>query len=419
MATTRAPRPDPSAEPPSAAEAPVTRGAAAIVKVRRLFTAQSTDYMLVLGTAVFLLAVGLVMVLSSSFVQSGRGGDAFDIFVRQSLYAAVGIPIMLMMSRLPAEFWRQQARTFVYAGLALQMLVFVPGLSYEYGGNRNWIVIGGVSAQPSEFLKLALVVWLASVLSSRADAFPTLKSVVLPALPVSVVAIVLVLRGGDLGTATIMIAIVFACLFFAGAPLRYLVLLLALGVLGAIAFALTGTSRTDRIRIWLDGCTPEQLEGVCWQPTHGMWALGSGGLLGQGLGNSAVKWSWLPHSESDYIFAIIGEELGLVGCAVVIGLFAVLGIGLVRLMRAHTDPMRRIATGGVMVWIVGQAFVNIAVVLGMLPVLGVPLPLISAGGSAMVANLMALGVVLSMARSSGGGGEGGAAGLARADGPAS
>ena len=417
MATTRDPRPDPSAESPTAAEASVTRGAAAIVKVRRLFTAQSTDYMLVLGTAVFLLAVGLVMVLSSSFVQSGRGGDPFDIFVRQSLFAALGIPIMLMMSRLPAEFWRQRARTFVYVGLALQMLVFVPGLSYEYGGNRNWIVIGGVSAQPSEFLKLALVVWLASVLSSRAYAFPTLKSVVLPALPISVVAIMLVLTGGDLGTATIMIAIVFACLFFAGAPLRYLVLLLALGVLGAIAFALTGTSRSDRIRIWLDGCTPEQLEGVCWQPTHGMWALGSGGLLGQGLGNSAVKWSWLPHAESDYIFAIIGEELGLVGCAVVIGLFAVLGIGLVRLMRAHTDPMRRIATGGVMVWIVGQAFVNIAVVLGMLPVLGVPLPLISAGGSAMVANLMALGVVLSMARSRGG--AGGAVGRARVDGPSS
>jgi len=409
MASTRAPRPGPTAD--TAVAAPVTRGAAAIVKVRRLFTAQSTDYMLVLGTAVFLLAFGLVMVLSSSFVQAGRGGDAYGVFVRQSLFAAAGIPIMLMMSRLPAVFWRRWARTFVYLGLALQMLVFVPGLSYEYGGNRNWISIGGINAQPSEFLKLALVVWLASVLSSRADAFPTLTSVIFPALPISGVAILLVLAGGDLGTATIMIAIVFASLFFAGARLRHLVLLLGAGVVGAIAFALTGASRTDRIRIWLDGCTPEQLEGVCWQPTHGLWALGSGGLLGQGLGNSAVKWSWLPHAESDYIFAIIGEELGLVGCAVVIGLFAVLGIGLVRLMRAQTDPMRRIATGGVMIWIVGQAFVNIAVVLGMLPVLGVPLPLISAGGSAMLANLMALGVVLSMARSSGGI----AAGIGRAE----
>ncbi len=399
MATTRAPHPAPSTEPAGSAG----RGPAAVIAVRRLFTAQSTDYMLVLGTAIFLVAFGLVMVLSSSFVQSGRGGDAFGVFVRQSLFAAVGIPVMLVMARLPVVFWRRWARVFVYIGLGLQVLVFIPGLSYAYGGNRNWISIGGITAQPSEFLKLALVVWLASVLSRRADAFPDLKSVVFPALPISGVALMLVLAGGDLGTATIMIAIVFASLFFAGAPLRYLALLLGLGVAGAIAFALTGSSRTDRIRIWLDGCTPEQLEGVCWQPTHGMWALGSGGLLGQGLGNSAVKWSWLPHSESDYIFAIIGEELGLVGCAVVIGLFAVLGIGLLRIMRGHADPMRRIATGGVMVWIVGQAFVNIAVVLGMLPVLGVPLPLISAGGSAMLANLMALGVVLSMARASGAG----------------
>ena len=205
-------------------------------------------------------------------------------------------------------------------------------------------------------------------------------------------------REDNLGTVTIMASIVLAALFFAGAPLRHILGLVGLGVGGAVMFALTGASRSDRISAWLNGCTPEQLEDVCWQPMHGMWALGSGGVFGVGLGSSALKWSWLPHAESDYIFAIIGEELGLIGAMVVLVLFAVLAIGMVRLMRAHTDPFRRIATGAVLVWILGQAFVNVAVVLGMLPVLGVPLRLMSAGGTALVATLIAIGVVLSLAR---------------------
>jgi len=378
--------------------APPAHGGAAIVAVRRLFTAQSADWMLVLGTTIFLVLLGLVMVLSSSFVQSGKGGgDFFGIFARQGAFALLGIPLMLMISRLPAVFWRRWARNGVMLGLGLQLLVFTP-LGNEYGGNRNWIEIAGFSLQPSELLKLALVVWLATVLAPRADAFTDWRSVAVPALPVSAVAIGLVLLGQDLGTVTIMASIVLAALFFAGAPMRHILGLVAAGVGGAVLFALSGASRSDRISAWLNGCTPEQLEDVCWQPMHGMWALGSGGVFGVGLGNSALKWSWLPHAESDYIFAIVGEELGLIGAMVVLLLFAVLAVGMVRLMRAHTDPFRRIATGAVLVWIVGQAFVNVAVVLGMLPVLGVPLPLMSAGGTALVATLIGIGVVLSLAR---------------------
>lgn len=393
MTTTRPTR----RTPPAPADAPT--GAAAIVAVRRLFTAQSADYMLVLGTTVFLVLFGLVMVLSSSFVQSGKGndGDFFAIFLRQGLFALVGIPVMLLVSKLPVVFWRRWARNAVLLGLGLQLLVFTP-LGIEYGGNRNWIELFGFSIQPSEFLKLALVIWLATVLADRADAFTDWRSVAIPALPVSGVAITMVLLGQDLGTVAIMVGIVLGALYFAGAPMRYVLALVGAGIGGAILFALSGASRSDRISAWLNGCTPEQLEDVCWQPMHGMWALGSGGVFGVGLGNSALKWSWLPHAENDYIFAIIGEELGLIGSLVVILLFAVLAVGMIRLMRVHTDPLRRIATGAVLVWIVGQAFVNVAVVLGLLPVLGVPLPLMSAGGSALVATLVAIGVVLSMAR---------------------
>lgn len=372
---------------------------AALIAVRRLFGVAHPDALLVVGTVIFLVLFGLVMVLSSSAVTSAQNneGDFFAVFLRQGLFALIGVPLMLMIARLPSALWGQYARYAVMFGLALQLLVFT-GLGYDYGGNQNWISIGGLTAQPSEFLKLALVVWLASVLCDRANAFTDWRSVAVPALPISVVAIGMVLLGQDLGTASIMIAIVLAALFFAGAPLRHLAAMVGAIALSAVIFALTSTSRSQRINVWLNGCAPEDYEFTCWQSVHALWALGSGGVLGVGLGNSATKWRWLPHAESDFIFAIIGEELGLIGALVVLVLFAVLAVGMVRLVRAHRTPFHRIATGAIMVWIVGQALVNIAVVLGMLPVLGVPLPFISAGGSALVSSLLAIGVVLSLAR---------------------
>lgn len=395
MTTVRPPRGRPAPEPPL----PPRSSPAAIVAVRRLFGVQHPDALLIVATVIFLVLFGLVMVLSSSAVTSAQNneGDFFAIFLRQGLFALIGIPLMLMIARLPAIFWRRWARHAVMVGLALQLLVFT-GLGYDYGGNQNWISIAGFTAQPSEFLKLALVVWLATVLADRANAFTDWRSVVIPAVPVSLVAVVLVLLGQDLGTASIMIAIVLAALFFAGAPLRYLAGMVAVIVLGAVLFALTSTSRSNRIDVWLNGCAPEDYEFTCWQSVHALWALGSGGVFGVGLGNSATKWRWLPHAESDFIFAIIGEELGLIGALVVLVLFAVLAIGLVRLVRRHENPFHRVATGAIMVWIIGQAMVNIAVVLGLLPVLGLPLPFISAGGSALVSSLLAIGVVLSLAR---------------------
>lgn len=387
--------------PPRGSPAPDSAGAArpAVVAVRRLFGVTDPDAMVVVGTVMFLVLFGLVMVLSSSAVVSAQNneGDFFAVFLRQGLFALIGIPLMLTVGRLPAWVWRRYARFAVMGGLALQLLVFT-GLGYDYGGNRNWITLFGFTAQPSEFLKLALVVWLATVLADRANAFPDLRSVVIPALPVSGLAVAMVLAGQDLGTASIMIAIVLAALFFAGVPLRWLGLMVAaLGVI-AVLFALTSSSRSSRIDVWLNGCAPEDYEFTCWQSVHALWALGSGGVFGVGLGNSATKWRWLPHAESDFIFAIIGEELGLVGAVVVLALFVALGIAFVRLLRGPLDGFRRIAIGGVMVWIITQAFVNIAVVLGMLPVLGVPLPFVSAGGTSLVANLLAVGVVLSLSR---------------------
>ena len=391
--STPQPRPHPAAPPVS------SKPVAARVPVKKIFSAQSSDFFLLLGTTLFLVIFGLVMVLSSSSVESYAADKGFfGSFLRQTAFALIGIPLMLLASRAPVRFWKRWALPGLILGGVLQLLVFVPGIGWGYGGNQNWIQIGSFSAQPSEFVKVAVIVWVAWVLSTKQDQLADWKQVLLPLGPVAGAAIGFVLIGNDLGTASIMLLIVFACLFFAGVRLRFLSVGVIAVALGAIMFASTSSSRSSRIGVWLNGCTALDYQDSCWQIEHAYWALAGGGLFGRGLGNSVAKRGWLPHADSDYVFAIIGEELGLIGAVVVLLLFVTLAVAFVRIIRSTNDSFVRITTAGVMVWVVGQAFVNIAVVLGVLPVLGVPLPLISTGGSALIATLLAIGIVLSFAR---------------------
>ena len=387
--------------PPAPPRAPRSRPAVAVVPVRRIFIAAQTNYFLLLGVTLFLVTFGLVMVLSSSTIESFNDDDGFfGRFMRQGLFAAIGIPLMLVASGMPPQFWKKWAWPALMFGGALQMLVFVPGIGTGgYGGNNNWIHVGTFTAQPSEFVKIALIVWVAWVLTSKQDLLSDWKHVALPIAPVAGAAILLVLVGNDLGTASVMLMIVLGCMFFAGVRLKFLAVAVSLLAVLAFLFAKTSSSRSDRIDAWLNGCTAADYSGYCWQPEHANWALAAGGIFGKGLGNSVAKWNWLPEASSDYIFAIIGEELGLIGAIVVLALFVVLTIAFVRIIRSTNDSFARTTTAGVMVWVIGQAMVNIAVVLGVLPVLGVPLPLISAGGSALIATLLGIGVVLSFARS--------------------
>jgi cell division protein FtsW len=374
--------------------------AGALVAVKRVFGAETGNFFLLLGTTIFLVAFGLIMVLSSSSVESiSQNGNYFSAFLRQGSFALIGIPLMLLASRIPVTFWKRWAWPAILFGSLLQLLVFIPGIGYAYGGNRNWIQIGSFTAQPSELVKLALVVWLAWIVTAKKDLLGDWKHVALPIAPVAGVAIGFVLLGNDLGTAIIMLAIVLAALFYSGVRLRIIGAAIAIvGVVG-IAFASLSDSRTARVEAWATGCSDEaDFSLYCWQTVHGWWALADGGILGSGLGGSRAKWNWLPEADNDFIFAIIGDELGLIGALVVLALFVVLAIAFIRIMRSTTDHFSKIVTGGVMVWIIGQAFVNIAVVLGVLPVLGVPLPLISAGGTALISSLIAIGVVLSFAR---------------------
>lgn len=374
------------------------RAPAAVVAVRRLFATETRDYFLLLGTTLFLVVFGLVMVLSASSVESHLKHDSFfAAFLKQALYAVVALPLMLVASRMPISFWKRMARPAILLAIGLQLLVFTP-LGYSYGGNQNWISIGPVNGQPSELTKLALIVWIAFVLTRIDAATADWKRLVVPIGAAALLAIGLVLVGRDLGTAVIMLTIVLSGFFFIGARLRFLVAATAAIATLGLMFAFASASREERINAWLYGCTPADYIDVCWQPMHGTWALAAGGIFGVGLGNSKAKWSWLPEADNDYIFAIIGEELGLIGAIVVLLLFVVMAIAFVRIIRTNRDPFAQIVTSGVAVWIVGQALVNIAVVLGLLPVLGVPLPLISAGGSALISAMLAVGVVLSFAR---------------------
>ncbi|MDM7988903.1 putative lipid II flippase FtsW [Arthrobacter sp. zg-Y877] len=363
--------------------------------------ATGSSYYTILGATLALTAIGLMMVLSASSVESiaaAAGSDAgaattFDLFLKQSMFAAVGVVAMLGLSRLGPSQYRFLA--WPLYGFAIFLLILVLAIGKEVNGNKNWIEIGPITGQPSEAAKLAMAIWFAAVLSRKGRLINEWKHALIPVVPGGGILILLVMLGSDLGTVIVMGMIMVAALFFAGAPLRFLGVLAGGAAAGAVLMSLVSSNRSSRISAWLKlDCTT----GLCDQANAGMYALASGGWLGVGIGQSRQKWNWIPEAHNDFIFAIIGEEFGLLGTLVVVSLFAVLAVATVRVTMRHTDPFIRIVCGAVLVWIIGQASVNIAMVTGLLPVIGVPLPFISYGGSSLTFTLAAVGVLLSFAR---------------------
>lgn len=362
--------------------------------LRDNFQAESIHFYRLAGLTGFLVVFGLVMVLSSSSIDSlVANRDAFYVFSRQSLYAVIGLTLMLVISALRLARIENLVKAALALGFGLQLSI--PFIGISVNGNTNWISIAGFTLQPSEFLKVALIMYIAWFVSNREHELDDPKRVLMPVLLVGGAALGLVMFGRDLGTATIMALIVFGTMAIIGAPLRPLLQVLAgVAVLAAIATT-SSASRMARINAWLNPGSASA-EAFNWQYEHGTWALAAGGIFGVGLGNSKMKWSWIPEVENDFIFAVIGEELGLVGALVVIGIFALLISSLIAIMNRSESTFSRVLVVGVIVWLVSQSAVNIAVVLGVLPVLGVPLPLISAGGSSLIATLGAIGLVLAI-----------------------
>lgn len=363
----------------------------------RAFDTPAASYYMILGATTLLTVLGLVMVLSSSAVDAMADGQSpFAIFSKQLAFAIIGVPVMIIVSRTQAQHVRWSAWPLLLAAAALQCLVFVPGIGYGVKGNLNWIKIGPITAQPSEAAKLALIIWMATVLATKGRLAKEWRHALFPVVIGAGLLVGLVLYGHDMGTAVVMVVMIGAMLFVAGAPVRIFVVGGAAVAAAVIPLVLASPSRMQRVSAFLTGKC--DVQAVCYQSTHGKYALASGGLFGVNLGGSREKWSYLPEAHNDFIFAVIGEELGLVGTLVVMAMFAGLTLALLRIIRRHESPFIKIATAGILAWVVGQAAINIAVVLGLLPVLGVPLPMVSYGGSALLACLAGMGLALSFAR---------------------
>ncbi|MGN6302688.1 MAG: putative lipid II flippase FtsW [Angustibacter sp.] len=358
-----------------------------------------TSYYVLLSVSVVLVVIGLIMVLSASSVKSlveSHNGTPYLYFRKQLLFAALGGIAMLVASRIPVRGWKAMSLPILAASLMAQLLVFTP-LGVTVNGNRNWLGFGSFTIQPSEFAKIGLVLVGAALLSARRRSLDRIKNVIVPYLvPCALLTLGLVLGGGDLGTAIVMGGIIGAVLFTAGVPRKLFAWGVAGMAAGAVTLIVTSPNRLGRFDVWLGKDTDPY--GAARQPLHGRYALADGGWWGVGLGASREKWQWLPEAHNDFIFAILGEELGLPGTLVLLGLFCVFALICYRIVLRTDDLFVKIATGGFMAWIVVQAFVNIGAVIGLLPVIGLPLPLVSYGGSSLMTTMVALGILLSFAR---------------------
>jgi cell division protein FtsW len=357
-----------------------------------------TTYYLILGATSTLVVFGLVMVFSASSVEALIADEAsYSIFLRQLLFAVVGAAGAGFASRLDVSWWKRLAIPTMVVSVLLLAAVIPFGKSVN--GNRNWIALGPVQFQPAELAKVGLVLVGAVIFANKASRMASMLHVALPYLvPVATVVIGLILAGHDLGTAMVVLVIIAAVMLVAGAPMRVFGIAGGLAAVG-VAVMVTGSSnRMDRIGRWLDPTCQADPDGWCGQSVHGLYALADGGWWGVGLGASKEKWEWLSEAHNDFIFAIIGEELGLPGTLMVLLLFGILAWACFRLVSRTQDRFVRIAGFGIMAWLLGQAIINIGAVIGLFPVIGVPLPLVSAGGSSLVTTLVALGILLSFAR---------------------
>jgi cell division protein FtsW len=357
------------------------------------------SYSVLLTTTLLLTGIGLVMVFSAASVRDyAATGSSFSTGFRQAVFVSLGVPLMLGASRVPVAVWRRLAYPGLIGTLMLLVVVLVPGVGHKVNGAQSWIPIGGgFNLQPAELAKLALVVWGADLLVRKKKLLRDWKHLAVPLLPVAALVLLLVLLQPDLGTAVVVAAAVLGLVWVVGMPARYLSVLLAVLVTGGGLLALSAPHRVERLLSFRDPFADASDTG--YQAVQGLYALSSGGWFGLGLGASREKWSGgLPEAHTDFVFAIIGEELGLLGTLTVLLLFASLVYSGVRIAQRATDPFVRLAASGVTAWVGCQAVINIGAVVGLLPITGLPLPLVSYGGSALLVTLLALGMLLSFAR---------------------
>jgi cell division protein FtsW len=388
--------------PPVTGQTVTARGSAppAPGRVRsalRLLDRPLTSYYLVLGITMLLLALGLVMVLSTSSATAIQaGGSPYAGFQKQLIGVVAGLVLMWIAAKSSPTLFRAAAYPMVGASVLGLMLVLAVGHTIQ--GGERWIQILGFQIQPSEFAKLAFVLWGADLLArkEKAGQLTEWRHLLIPLLPGAAIFSLLVMLGDDLGTTFILLVIFLALLWVIGSPGR-----LFIGMLGLMAFAMiilvmVASYRLDRITGFLHPQANSLTVG--WQTREGETAVGSGGWFGVGLGAGKLKWGYVPESTTDFIFAVIGEELGLVGTLCVAVLYSGLAYAGMRIARRVPDTFMRLAAAAATAWIVVQALVNMGAVIGVLPITGVPLPLVSEGLSSLLVTLVALGMLMSFAK---------------------
>jgi cell division protein FtsW len=356
-----------------------------------------TSCHLVLGAAGLLLTIGLVMVFSASSIQAALDHQpAWAPGVQQLIWACIGLGAMVVALRLPAGLLRRWSPIALIVVAVLLLLVLVPGIGLKLNGARQWFDLGFANLQPSEIGKLVFALWGAHVLALR-ERYLTTKSLLVPVLPVFGVLSLLLIAEPDFGGVVSLGLVLVGLLWTGGMPLKYFAWFVAAAAVLVAIMVKVAPYRMARITSFLDPFADPTDGG--FQAIRGMYALATGGLWGVGLGNSAMKWNLLPHAQSDYIFAIIGEELGFLGCLVVVTLYGVLAYAGFRIARRSADRFVQLASVAITVWLIGQAAMNMGYVVGLLPVTGVQLPLISAGGTSLVLTLFIVGLLTRFARS--------------------
>jgi len=390
-----------STRTPAARSTPA-RSTAARMAVGRAATALGqwlrrplTSLHLVLGVFGLLTLFGLVMVLSASSVEAyTAGGSSYSVFTKQLLFCVPGLAMFYLGLRIPPRQLRALAPVFLVVCVVLLVAVLAVGVTRN--GSRAWFAVGSFTVQPSEAAKVALTLWGAHVLVARRAVMHRWKYALSPVVPVTVVLFTLLVLEPDLGMTVTLGIVLVALLFYAGAPLRLMAALCGGAAAGALLLATTASYRMSRIVAFLSPGADTDAAG--FQSRQALYSLAGGGLFGQGLGQGSAKWDYLPNAHNDFIFAIIGEELGFVGAFAVLALFGTLAYAGLRIATRNSDPWLKLVVATSTTWLVGQAAINIAYVVGLLPVTGLTLPLISSGGTSLVVTMFVFGMLANAAR---------------------
>jgi cell division protein FtsW len=357
-----------------------------------------TAFYVIAVVAIVLTMLGLVMVLSATSIsQFHKGNSPWRLFNRQLMWAVLGTVGLWLAMRVPTRRWRRFVIPGFLVTCGLMVLPFVPGIGDRVNEASSWVVVGPINFQPSEFLKLALLVACASLLANRRDEMHDITRTLVPALGLALLACTLCLAQGDLGSAIVLASIVFFMAFIAGAPLLPMTVTGLLGMAVGSVFVVSSPRREARFTAFLDiAAHKDHLSYQTWQA---MIAMAQGGVTGSGVGRGENKLGeFLPLAHSDFIFAVVAEELGMIGVVAVLGGFLVLAYGGVQVALATPDRFHSLLAGGIVGWFVVQAIINVGGVTGMMPVTGLTLPFFSAGGSSLFVTLVATGLLLNVAR---------------------